>query len=152
MSSDEKARSRIAFACGRKLRYFREKLGVPPLEDSKSRTPPSSSPMATREFANQWVSWVPLLVSYWSTYYCNSLCRKGVLYPAYVLQCCCKHGRPPTCYKSWLCHSANLVWSELGSPSTWSIPDLNSTNYLDLRLSSLTLCLFDPRVSHDSLL
>ena len=52
-SSGEKARSRIALLCGRKVRYAFSNLGLPPLAVSISLTPPSSSPIAIKELVLQ---------------------------------------------------------------------------------------------------
>ena len=52
-SSGEKARSSIALECGLKVRYAFENSGFAFWSVSRSRTPPSSSPMATREFATE---------------------------------------------------------------------------------------------------
>ena len=50
-SSGENSRPRIALLCGRNVRYASENAGLPFLALSRILIPPSSSPIAIKEFA-----------------------------------------------------------------------------------------------------
>jgi hypothetical protein len=51
LSSDENSRSMIEFVCGWKDKYAFENPALSSFAESINRMPPSSFPMATREFA-----------------------------------------------------------------------------------------------------
>lgn len=88
MSLEEKDKSRMALWCGRKLRYAVENPGFPSLADSSSRTPPSSSPMATSEFAT---------IVLFST---NSVDQRKRA--ALLLQLTVQKGRARSCIQRWV--------------------------------------------------